>query len=354
MIKTTVIGSFPKPIYLTVPNWFDNHSFKSSYSPDKYTKYLQIFNEGKTISLLKGIKEIISKQENIGIDILTDGELKRENFIFYMLRYVNGINFLKTKIKKIRGCALDIYSPTITSKIKLNRHVLSNDFEIAKLFTNNDIKITIPGPFTILDYLNNEYYKSNENLLNDICNLINCEIIQLVKKGCKYIQLDETSFIYNYNNIEDKIDYINNCFKNVPEDIKKIIHISRGYPKKLDKKFYINKNFDAYRVLLPVLDDSDIDQISIEGDFGEDNFEILDLIKKKDLILGVINIGSTVVETVYQIKIKIFKALEYIDPDKLIISPNGGMGMLPDEVCFKKLENMVYAVNHANIILNLK
>ena len=350
MIKTTVIGSFPKLNNLTVPTWFDNNNLYS-YNPKKYTKYLQTFDVDNTIELLKRIKEIIIRQDNIGINILTDGEIKRENYIFYLLRHITGIDFKKIKHKKIMENTSYIYSPTITSQLKLNRNILANDFEIAKLFTPNNIKMTIPGPFTILDTINNEYYDSEEDLLHDLSKIINYEIIDLVKKGCKYIQLDEPSLIYEYNNLSDRIKYINNCFANIPDNITKIIHISSGYPNKLNIK--LNKNVDAYKVLLPILDNSIIDQISIECIDHEDNFKILELVTKKYIIYGVIDIGSTDIETIHNIKIKIFKALKYIDSSKLIISPNGGLGMLSEDICYKKLENMVYAVKHVNVMLDL-
>lgn len=355
MIKTTVIGSFPKPsTKLKLPNWFDTiyNKNKTYYNPSKHTSFLDHHNEIETIALLESIKEVITVQENRDIDVLTDGELKRENFIYYHLRHLSGISFKKLVQKKIYNGLYNMHVPTIISKINHKKYFLLNDYKIAKLFTTKAIKITIPGPLSILDMVNNKYYENNEDFLYDISTVINKEIKHIAKHGCKYIQIDDPLFLYSSEEqIKMGIKYLSKYFEGISDNVTKIIHISSGYLSKITSKKKFNVNKDIYNFLLPLLDNSIIDQISLEDAYNKLDLNLFNLIKKKKVILGVIDISSNIVEKIDDICNRILLVLEIITPERLIVSPDCGFGLLTFDKTVEKLDIMQKAVNRVNIMI---
>jgi len=349
-INTTVIGSFPKPKYLQIPDWFKG-SNTVTYNVNDYTNYYENESHKKEeeYNLLKAIKEVIELQDELGIDILTDGEVRREHYINYHLRHFSGIDFKVLRNKSVRNNACKGLVPTITGKIVARKHFLTNDWKISKLFTKKNIKITIPGPMTIFDSFYNVYYDDNMELLEDLSKAINYEILDLVENGCKYIQIDEPLFARKpKDTVEFGIKYIEKCFKNVPSNICKIVHICCGYPDKLDKTNYPKADSDAYLKIAEALDNSNIDVISLEDGHRKNSLELFRKFKKVTIILGVINISSTRIESVVEIKNRITEILRYIPAERLIIAPDCGLGMLPRELCIEKLKNMVEATRQIN------
>ena len=350
-IKTTVIGSFPKPNYLKIPDWFTGglNSMTSGYDSNNYTDYHENRPVDHEYHLIKAIKDIIELQDEIGIDILTDGEVRREHYINYHMRHLDGVDFKVLNKKSSRNDAYTYMAPTIIGKIKPNKHFLSVDLKMAKLFTNKDVKITIPGPMTIVDTFYNKYYDSTRDLLEDLSEAINYEILYLVENGCKHIQIDEPLFArYPGDTLNYGIKFIEKCFENVPSDVCKIVHICCGYPDRLNQTDYPKANHDAYLHIAEALDNSCIDVISLEDNHRPNNLELFSKFKKTSIILGVIGIATTRIESVEEIKDRIKKVLEYIPPERLIVAPDCGLAMLPTDICIHKLKNMVEATKQIN------
>jgi len=352
-IKTTVIGSFPKPDYLKIPDWFKSNNTTTKYNVNDYTIYYENESHKKIeeYNLLKAIKEVIELQDEIGIDVLTDGEVRREHYINYHLRHLQGIDF-KVLIKKTsRNNAYTNLAPRITGKILPNKHFLTHDWKISQLFTKKNIKITIPGPMTIVDTFNNVYYHDTMELLEDLSKAINYEILDLVHNGCKYIQIDEPLFARKPSETLDfGIKYVEICFRDVPSNVCKIVHICCGYPDKLDKTDYPKADPDAYLRIAEALDNSCIDVISLEDRHRYNNLELFSKFKNVSIILGVIDIANNKIESIEDIKNRINEVLKYIPSERLIIAPDCGLAMLPKNICIQKLKNMVEAVNLLNLI----
>ena len=344
---TTVIGSYPKPSYLLVPDWFKAESGTDTVNPtaDYLDAIIKMGDEKETI-FLKSTKEVIQDQIECGIDIVTDGEVRRENYIHYHCRHIQGIDFNQLTKKVARTGNYECYLPTIINKVEAKDPFLVNEWLAAQKLSSKPVKVTLPGPMTITDTVANDYYTSNNQLGNDLANVINVEIKRLVAAGCKYIQVDEPLFA---RKPQEAIDYgifnLEKCFKNIEtSDTEKITHICCGYPDKLDAVNYPKAPLNSYHQIAKLLDNSIIDTISIEDAHRYNDLNLLESFKKTKIILGLIKIASSIEETIDEIQIRIEKALNHIDLNRLIAAPDCGLGHLPRNLAKKKLKTMVEAV----------
>ena len=171
---TTVIGAYPKPSYLKITDWFNASGGTDTEYPTKFYED-EIKKMGDNVEELfnKATKEIISDQEECGIDILTDGEVRRENYIHYHCRYLEGIDFANLTEKVARTGNYKCWLPTITSKVKAKESFLVDEWKKNQSLTNKNLKITIPGPMTITDTIANTFYDSDEHLGEDLADAIN-------------------------------------------------------------------------------------------------------------------------------------------------------------------------------------
>ena len=192
---TTVIGSYPKPSYLLVPDWFNAEGGTDTTNPTAgYLDAINKMGDEREGIFLKATKEVIQDQVECGIDIVTDGEVRRENYIHYHCRHLAGIDFKQLTKKVARTGNYECYLPTITNKVEAKDAFLVNEWLTAQKLSSKPVKATLPGPMTITDTVANDYYSSNNQLGNDLAIAINVEIKRLVEVGCKYIQVDEPLF----------------------------------------------------------------------------------------------------------------------------------------------------------------
>ena len=198
MILTTTIGSFPKPSFLPLSDWFkgekgtDNERPTSVYQEEKKkmgSQYESLVNEAS--------KQVINDQIACGIDIVTDGEVRRENYIHYHCRHLKGIDFKILTEKTARTGNYNCWLPTITKKIEFNGYFLDKEFKLNQSVSNKPIKATIPGPLTIADTISDNFYHEEKKMCFDLGEVINKEIKNLVDAGCRYIQIDEPLFAEN-------------------------------------------------------------------------------------------------------------------------------------------------------------
>ena len=345
---TTVIGAYPKPSYLKITDWFNASGGTDTEYPTKFYED-EIKKMGGNVEELfnKATKEIISDQEECGIDILTDGEVRRENYIHYHCRYLEGIDFANLTEKVARTGNYKCWLPTITSKVKAKESFLVEEWKKNQSLTNKDLKITIPGPMTITDTIANTFYDSDEHMGEDLADAINVEIKRLVDAGCKYIQVDEPLFARKPENaLNFGIKNLERCFKDINnQSIEKITHICCGYPDKLDAVDYPKAPLDSYSKISKALDESIIDTVSIEDAHRYNNLKFLKDFKQTKVIFGLVKIASSQVETKEEIVSRINDALKFIDKEQLIVAPDCGLGHLPRDLAKIKLKIMVEASN---------
>ncbi len=346
---TTVIGAYPKPSYIKLTDWFNAKGGTDTENPTKfYTEEINKMGDQAEDLFCKATKEIIEDQINCGIDIVTDGEVRRENYIHYHCRNIEGIDFEKLTEKVARTGNYKCWLPTIVSKVKAKDSFLVNDWEVSQKNSLKPVKITIPGPMTISDTIANTYYKSDDKMGFDLAEVINVEIKRLQKAGCKYIQVDEPLFA---RKPQEALDYgINNlakCFDGLENtQIERITHICCGYPDKIDVPNYPKAPLDSYKKISTKLNNSIIDTVSIEDAHRYNNLEFLQEFNKTKIILGLIKIASSQIETVDQIVLRINKALQHITKEQLIAAPDCGLGHLTRDLAIRKLKIMVEAAKN--------
>lgn len=342
-LEITVVGSYPKPEYLKIPDWFKDGM--ENYNVDHYNKFIQSNPDDLEKQIEKATQEVINEQIELGINIISDGEVRRENYIHYFCRFLQGFEFNQLRTILIRNGNFKYRAPMITSPIKHpGKSILANEWKMSQKMSSVPVKITIPGPMTILDTVYNDYYVNEEDAGLSLAIAIKEEIKYLFKAGCQYIQIDEPILAREpEKGLKYGIKHLEKCFEDTPKNIKKIIHICCGYPNHLDQDDYPKANHNAYHQLAPVLNESPfIDAVSLEDAHRKNDLSLFKKFDKTEVILGVVNISSTRIETVEEIKKRIEEVLKITK--LLTISPDCGLAMLPKDICIKKLKNMHQAV----------
>ena len=338
---TTVIGAYPKPDYLKITDWFNAAGGTDTANPTKlYEDEIKKMGDDAEAIFKKAASEVIKDQLDCGIDIITDGEIKRENYIHYHCRHLNGIDFNTLTEKVARTGNYKCWLPTITNKISATDPFLVDEWISNQRLSDKPVKVTIPGPMTITDTIANTYYKSDEEMGYDLAIAINTEIKRLVDAGCKYIQVDEPLFARKPENaLAFGIENLEKCFEGINQnDVEKITHICCGYPDKLDAVDYPKAPLDSYKEIAQSLDNSIIDSVSIEDAHRYNDLTLLKDYKQTKVIFGLIKIASSKIETVAEIESRIQEALNFISKEQLIAAPDCGLGHLSRELAMKKLK----------------
>ncbi|HFC04950.1 MAG TPA: 5-methyltetrahydropteroyltriglutamate--homocysteine methyltransferase, partial [Rhizobiales bacterium] len=219
-LKTTCIGAFPKPDYVPVCDWFNLDGGLTNSAAQvtrQYTRNMDKPDAAFEELFQRATKLAIDNQVSAGIDIPTDGEMRRENYVHYQCRHLEGFDFENLTKRVVRDGAYTAEFPTIMGEIKpTGQHFLDRDFRVARSFTGRPVKITVPGPVTIMDTTANIYYQDDRTLAFDLADALNDEIRALAAAGCKYIQVDEPLFA---RNVDAALDYgiecLDRCFDGV-------------------------------------------------------------------------------------------------------------------------------------------
>eukprot|EP01083_Nonionella_stella_P095320 267557_1 len=356
-----LVGSFPKPSYLKIPSWFDANTYL--FSAQQYTDYLNKFKQSKQgqLSLQKAFDEVITEQIDLGCDIITDGEIDRENYIWHFCRYcLNGFDFNHPQKITARNGATSMFAPRIISKITLNEEAL--DFmgdQWLKLQQRHDakpIKIAIPGAMTIMDTTYNEYYAHDTNqLLFDLAKCINEYIVNLTTKfKVKYIQIDEPLFTRKPEMAKNiGFQTMKVCWQNVPDDVYKCVHLCCGYTNEVDNVEYKKAGNHAYVRLMEygmdsfLADECGVNGISIEDAHDRVPMVFFKLVKKLDVILGVIKVCQTDMISKKEIVQRVNDIVKFgeMKPTKLWLAPDCGLAMLPIDAVRNKMKTLYDARN---------
>jgi 5-methyltetrahydropteroyltriglutamate--homocysteine methyltransferase len=343
-IPTTTIGAYPKPDYVPIPDWFRE---ESNVAKDP-TKALDDCNEchGPQVEELldRATREVVLEQVRLGIDIPGDGEVRRENYIHYHCRNLAGIDFSCLTQKAMRNGQWEVAVPTITGPIKPGAGFLVRDWRVAQAITEKPVKITLPGPLTIIDSTYNSYYEDERKLAADLAAAINKEVCHLAKAGCRWIQIDEPIFAREPDKaLAFGIENLERCFFGIQPEVNRTIHICCGYPDRLDSDEYLKAPSQNYFRLAPVLDEAALEVISIEDAHRPNDLALLELFNRQTIILGVIGIARSRIESVEEITTRLRQALDHIDKERLMAAPDCGLGMLNRRQVQAKLANMVRA-----------
>jgi 5-methyltetrahydropteroyltriglutamate--homocysteine methyltransferase len=349
-ILTTCIGSYPKPDYVPMRDWFqiqDGLTKTSGKVTRKANEVAAREDDESEALYVRATKEAIEDQISCGVSIPTDGEQRRENYIHYHCRHLHGFDFHELTKRTLRDGAYAAELPTIRSKITANdENFLDHDFKVAQSFTTHPVKITVPGPTTIMDTCANEYYTDERQLAFDLADALNHEIRALAAAGCKYIQVDEPLFA---RNVERALDYgvecLDRCFDGVDDQVTRVMHMCCGYPGHLDDEEYHKADRSSYFRLAGAIDASTINQVSLEDAHRYNDLTLLEKFTQSTVIFGSVAIAQSQVESVEEIVKRLQSAANHIDKDRLIAAPDCGLAMLGRELAMTKLTNLCEAAS---------
>jgi len=343
-LLTTTIGAYPKPDYVPVPDWFQEESTITRNPTEAYEVYLRNRPIDIEAILDRATREVIEEQVNVGIDVPTDGEIRRENYIHYHCRHLDGVDFAHLTEKTMRCGAWVGRVPTITGGIRARNPFLFREWQSAQSVTDRPIKITLPGPMTIIDSLADGHYGDEDKLGQALAKALNVEIQSLAKAGCRWIQIDEPLLVREPEKaLSFGIENLERCFHGLPQIVRRAVHACCGYPDTLDNEHFHKAEQQAYFQLADRLEAAVIDEVSIEDAHLHNDLVLLEHFKNTTVTLGVIGIARTRVESVGEIVDRLREALTHIDAERLIVAPDCGLAMLQRETLLSKLKNMTEA-----------
>ena len=343
-IRTTTIGSYPKPDYTPVPGWFEIRDIHRKSPTRTYSAFLRDRPHNAEELLDRATREVVREQAGIGIDIPTDGEVRREHYIYYHLRHIEGFDFDNLTVATMRDGSWKAEVPTVVAPLREGPPFLPQDWRIAQSSTDHPVKITVPGPLTIIDSTANAFYESQRDLAFALADVLAVEIERLASAGCRWIQVDEPLFARSPDKaLAYGVEALDRCFARVPAEVNKVVHICCGYPSALDLSEYPKADPRAYFDLAAAIDQSSVDAVSIEDAHRHNNLALLEQFAGTTIILGVVNIAQTRVETPDEIRARLVAALDHIDRDRLIAGPDCGLIMLDRGTAVAKLRNLVAA-----------
>jgi len=337
-LTTTTIGAYPKPESVRIPDWFDPGAMDSSAATRDYIAAIEKLGAAAAKVIGEGIRQVIADQVACGIDIPTDGEVKRENYIHYHCRHLDGFDFENLTHRVLRGGAYEANLPTVRGPVTAREHFLPDDWTLAQSFTDRPVKITLPGPMTIADTTADEYYGDAEAFGRDLAAALNREVLALAEAGCTHIQIDEPLFARKPREaLAYGIAHIERCWQDVPDTVTKTMHMCCGYPNRLDDEHYVKADPHAYFELAEAVNASVVDAVSIEDAHRHNDLTLLDRFTDTTVIFGVIAIARSRVETVDEVRERLQAALKHLPLERLVAAPDCGLGHLGRDLAMQKL-----------------
>ena len=326
LFPTTLVGSYPQPEWL-----IDRKKLAGRFPPRVRAKELwripeAFLAEAQDDATLLAIRA----QEEVGLDIITDGEIRRESYSNRFATALEGIDIEKTAIVKSRsGHRTPV--PRVVGKIKRRHAVETRDMKFLRSATDRLAKITLPGPFTMAQQAKNEFYDDPDEMVMDYAVAVNAEAKDLVKAGADIIQLDEPWLRQDPDAAKRiAVKAINRALEGV--SVTTVIHLCFGYAAVVAGQKPVGYSF------LTELADCAADQISIEAAQPKLDLGVLRDLAPKTVMLGVLDLSDPAAEAPAAVADRIRAALKHIDADRLVPAPDCGMKYLPRELAFAKLK----------------
>ncbi|CAN7714374.1 hypothetical protein LJR084_006050 [Variovorax sp. LjRoot84] len=330
LFPTTIVGSFPQPEWL-----IDRAKLAGRFPPRVRARELwrippQYLEEAQNDATLMAIRA----QEEAGLDIVSDGEIRRESYSNRFATALDGIDLDNP------GTALDRSGhpnpvPRIVGRIRRRHAVEVDDLKFLRAHTDRQVKITVPGPFTMLQQAQNDFYGSEEEAAMDYAEAVNAEIRDLFAAGADVVQIDEP---YMQARPEKARQYGLNALNRALDGITgtTAVHICFGYAA------IIHERPSGYS-FLPELAQCSCKQVSIETAQSHLDCSALAALDGKRVMVGCIDLSTPEVESVDTIVERIQRALPYVKPENVILAPDCGMKYLPRDAAIGKLRAMVEA-----------
>lgn len=325
MFEATIAGSLPKPSWLAEPN--------KLWAPWR--------QEGADLAAAKldATLLVIKEQEDAGLDIVTDGEQSRQHFVHGFLERVEGIDFEHKVEMGIRNDRYKAMVPTVVGPLRLKGRVHEAEARAARAHTVRKLKITLPGPMTIVDTVADRFYGDKVAMAQAFAEVLNEEARALAADGVDVVQFDEPAFnVYTDEVVAWGIDTLHRAAEGLT--CTTAVHICYGYgiQANLDWKATLGGEWRQYEAIFPALAGSRIDQISLECRNSRVPPDLMGLLKGKTLMVGVIDVASNEIETAEDVAKTIETALRFVPADKILPCTNCGMAPMPREVAVAKLQ----------------
>jgi 5-methyltetrahydropteroyltriglutamate--homocysteine methyltransferase len=328
LLPTTLVGSYPQPEWL-----IDRVKLAGRLPPRVRARELWRLAEPYLADAQNDATLIaIRAQEDAGLDIVTDGEIRRESYSNRFATALDGVDLDNP------GTAIDRSGhpnpvPRIVGKITRRHAVEVEDIRFLRAHTKKQTKITVPGPFTMLQQAQNDFYKSDEEAAMDYAAAVNAEIRDLFAAGADYVQIDEP---YMQARPEKARQYGLNALNRALEGITgtTIVHICFGYAA------IIHQRPSGYS-FLPELAECRCNQVSIETAQSNLDCSVLAKLPDKQILLGTIDLSDMQVESPETVAGRIRRALPFVKPENILVATDCGMKYLPREVANGKMRAMV-------------
>ena len=324
LLPTTVVGSYPQP------DWLVNRDLLSKVVPR--TRMQQIWRVPE--AFLEQAQDdatvlAIRDMERAGIDIVTDGEIRRESYSNRFATALEGIDIANPGMVKARSGMTAV--PRVVGKLRRPAPIGLRDLQFLHANTSLPAKITLPGPFTMAQQAKNEFYKDEEEMAMDFAAAVNAELRDLQQAGADIIQLDEP-WLRNDPAAAKRyaVKAINRALEGIT--VPTVVHLCFGYAAVVPG----NTKPTGYSFLAG-LADSVAQQISIEAAQPKLDLGVLGDLAGKKIMLGVLDLGDSRIETAEQVAARIRAGLKYVKAENLIPAPDCGMKYMPKETAFGKL-----------------
>jgi 5-methyltetrahydropteroyltriglutamate--homocysteine methyltransferase len=327
LLPTSLVGSYPQPDWL-----IDRVKLAGRFPPRVRARELwrvapEWLDQAWDDATLLAIRD----QERAGLDIITDGEMRRESYSNRFATALDGVDLDNP------GVALDRSGepnpvPRVTGKITRRHPVETRDVEFLRANTDRMIKITVPGPFTMSQQAQNDFYEDEAEMAHDYAVAVNAEMRDLFAAGADIVQIDEPYMqarpdkarLYGVDALRTALDGIEG---------RTALHICFGYAA------IIHERPAGYN-FLPELADTPVREVSIETAQSNLDCTILESLEGKTIILGVLDLSTHDIETPDIVAARIRRAFPHVAPERIVVAPDCGLKYLPRDVAYGKMKAM--------------
>jgi 5-methyltetrahydropteroyltriglutamate--homocysteine methyltransferase len=328
ILPTSLVGSYAQPEWL-----IDRKKLAGRFPPRVRARELwrvapEFLEQAQDDATLLAIRD----QERAGLDIITDGEMRRESYSNRFATALDGVDIDNP------GTALDRSGhpnpvPRVTGRVRRRQPVEVRDARFLRANTDRMIKMTVPGPFTMSQQAQNDFYRDEAEMAADYADAVNAEIKDLFAAGADIVQIDEPYMQARPDKARQfGLNALNRALSGV--EGRTAVHICFGYAA------IIHVRPSGYS-FLPELANSLVKQISIETAQSNLDCSVLEKLPMKTIILGVLDLSDMSVETPEKVATRIRRALEHAPIERLVVAPDCGLKYLPRDVAFKKMQAMV-------------
>jgi 5-methyltetrahydropteroyltriglutamate--homocysteine methyltransferase len=333
----------PKPQHPALP--LLPTSVIGSYSFPKWLDHVRALGANGTLTAAEveeahdnAVKSVIKDQEMAGVDVITDGEIRRETMVYFFSKRIHGFDFEHAKMHPIGNLdpSIQMPDPVINDKVQWKQSLgMDVHFRFLKEHALARTKVCVTGPHMLAKRATDEYYRNDKALVFDLADILNKELRSLVAAGCDFIQIDEPVWVGYPQDMPWLVESFNRLVDGVKAKIG--LHVCYG-------NYQLKKLFKGqYAELFPAILETNADQICLEFAVSDGiGLELFSQYKtKKEVGVGVIDVKSEEIETPFVVAKRIRQALKHIPPERMTVVPDCGMKFMPRSRAYGKLKAMV-------------